>query len=206
MAVLATWFELRLADALQEARLAVERARLMTQPRAELVSRHIYAIALAELGRDAEALEVLEEGRRITRELEAWRFDAENLANIAEIRLRAGQVGEARSTIETALDIFRRAGMAYYGPIALANSRPDRARPSIPAQDHRRDRGASLDRRAQSQSLGWAAATDRAGLGAPRSRHDRLSQTISFVVTTAWRRASGQFLISSLQTLEISAQ
>ena len=120
MAVLATWFELRLADALQEARLAVERARLMTQPRAELVSRHIYAIALAELGRDAEALEVLEEGRRITRELEAWRFDAENLANIAEIRLRAGQVGEARSTIETALDIFRRAGMAYYGPIALA--------------------------------------------------------------------------------------
>ena len=120
MAVLATYFELRLADALQEARVAVERARLMTQPRAELVSRHIYAIALAELGRDAEALEVLEEGRRITRELEAWRFDAENLANIAEIRLRAGQVGEARSTIEAALDIFRGAGMAYYGPIALA--------------------------------------------------------------------------------------
>ena len=39
MAALATMFELRLADALQEALVAVERARLMTQPRAELIGK-----------------------------------------------------------------------------------------------------------------------------------------------------------------------
>ena len=85
-------------------------------------------MALAELGKDAEALMVLDEARRITRELEAWRFDSENLTYMAEIYLGAGDVGAARSALETALDIARRAGMAYFGAITLATfarSEPD---------------------------------------------------------------------------------
>ena len=100
---------------MQEALVAVERARLMTQPRAELVGRDVCALTLAELGRDAEALAHLDEARRITRELEAWRFESENLTYIAEIRLRARQTEEARAALETALDIARRTGMAYFG-------------------------------------------------------------------------------------------
>ena len=101
--------------------MAVERARLMTQPRAELVGRDICALTLAELGRDAEALAHMDEARRITRELEAWRFESENLTYIAEIRLRARQTGEARAALETALDIARRTGMAYFGAWTLAD-------------------------------------------------------------------------------------
>ena len=56
MAAIAPFVELRLAEALQEALVAVERARLMTQPRAELVGRHICVMVLAELGIDPEAL------------------------------------------------------------------------------------------------------------------------------------------------------
>ena len=78
-------------------------------------------MALAELGRDAEALAHLDEARRITRELEAWRFESENLTYIAEIRLRARQTAEARAALEAALDIARRTGMAYFGTITLAN-------------------------------------------------------------------------------------
>ena len=63
MAALATMFELRLADALQEALVAVERARLMTQPRAEGQARAVCAFVLAELGRDAEALRHVDEHR-----------------------------------------------------------------------------------------------------------------------------------------------
>ena len=47
MAAAATFFELRLGDALQEALVAVERARLMSQPRAELTGHHICVMALA---------------------------------------------------------------------------------------------------------------------------------------------------------------
>jgi tetratricopeptide (TPR) repeat protein len=121
MAALATLFELRPSDALHEGLVAVERARLMAQPRAELIGRHICAMTLAELGRDAEALAHLDEARRITRELEAWRFESENLNYMAEIQLRARETAEAKKALETALDIARRTGMAYFGPIVLAN-------------------------------------------------------------------------------------
>jgi class 3 adenylate cyclase/tetratricopeptide (TPR) repeat protein len=120
MMALATFFELRLADALREAHVAIERARLMTQPRAELIGRHACALALVELGRDDEALAHLKEAQRITRELEAWRFEGENLTQIAEIHLRGGQFDEARAAIETAIRIARETGMAYFGSITLA--------------------------------------------------------------------------------------
>lgn len=120
MAAFATMCELRLADALQEVLSAVERARLMTQPRAELIGRHACAFVLSELGRDAEALRHVDEARRITRELEAWRFESENLFLMAGAHLRAGQREESRAALVTALDIARRSGMAYFGAITLA--------------------------------------------------------------------------------------
>jgi class 3 adenylate cyclase/tetratricopeptide (TPR) repeat protein len=128
MAALATMCELRLADALREAEFSVERARLMIQPRAELIGRHSCAFVLAELGRDAEALGHLEEARRITGELEAWRFESENLFLIAGADLRAGRRKEARAALATGLDIARRSGMAYFGAItltALTRTEPD---------------------------------------------------------------------------------
>src|SRR5271165_33030 len=120
MAAYVTFLELRLGAALQEALVAVERARLMTQPRAEWLGRLTCATALAELGRYTEALAHFDEARRIARELEAWRFESYSLTYIAEIRLRARQTGEARAALETALDIARRAGMALFGSITLA--------------------------------------------------------------------------------------
>jgi hypothetical protein len=79
------------------------------------------AHARMELGDDGAALADMAEARRITRELEAWRFEPENLALVAEIHLRAGQREEARAVIDKALGIARATGMAYIGPLVLAH-------------------------------------------------------------------------------------
>jgi class 3 adenylate cyclase/tetratricopeptide (TPR) repeat protein len=120
MAAFAPFCELRLADALHEALFAVERARLMTQPRAEMISHHACAFILAELGRDADMLAQVAEARRLTHELEAWRFESENLFLMAGAYLRAGRREDARTGLVTALDIAKRCGMAYFGATILA--------------------------------------------------------------------------------------
>ena len=77
----------------------------MTQPCAELIGRHACALALVELGRDDEASAHLGEAQRITRGLEAWRFEGENLMQIVEIHLKGRRFIEARAAIETAIRI-----------------------------------------------------------------------------------------------------
>ena len=121
MAAFASYFELRLRDVLGEAEIAIRRAQLMMQPRAQLICLHMRAHANMELGEDAAALGDMGVARRITHELEAWRFEPENLSLIAEIHLRAGRRDEARAVLETAIGIARSTGMAYIGPLVLAH-------------------------------------------------------------------------------------
>ena len=65
---------------------------------------------------------------------------------MAGAHLRAGQREEARAALVTALDIARRFGMAYVGATNPRDPGQDRAGPSNPAQNDRRDRGTSYRR------------------------------------------------------------
>jgi hypothetical protein len=118
MAAFAPFCELRLRDALREALIAIERAHLMTQPRAELIGRHGSAFMLAELGRDDDLLTQVAEARHLTRE--GWRFESENLYLMAGAYLRAARREDARTDLLTALDIARRSGRAHFGANILA--------------------------------------------------------------------------------------
>jgi hypothetical protein len=112
--------DLRLGDALAEGEQAIALALAVGQKRAEMVGHHACIGALLELGRAEEARPHVERARTIVRELEAWRFEPENLAFLAEIELERNRADLARPLVEEGLEIARKTAMTYWGPALLA--------------------------------------------------------------------------------------
>jgi class 3 adenylate cyclase/tetratricopeptide (TPR) repeat protein len=113
-------FELRLPECIDVARESVALAAAVGQRRAEMIANHACAAAMMESGRFDEARACLVRCQEIVRALEAWRFEAENLAFLSEIELEAGRMEVVRQLLEEGLALARRTGMAYWGPALLA--------------------------------------------------------------------------------------
>jgi tetratricopeptide (TPR) repeat protein len=116
----ALFLDLRLEEALVEGEEAIALAVAVGQKRAEMVGRHNCIGALLELGRGEEARPHVDRARTIVRELEAWRFEPENLAFLAEIELERNRPDLARPLVEEGLEIARKTAMSYWGPALLA--------------------------------------------------------------------------------------
>ena len=120
MHAFAEFLELKLRDSLAAGQEAVALAAAVGQKRAE-GSAHLCCVqALLELGRAEEARPHIERARTLVRELEAWRFEPENLAILAEIEVESGRPDLARGLVEEGLRLARETVMGYCGPILLA--------------------------------------------------------------------------------------
>jgi class 3 adenylate cyclase len=116
----ALFLDLKLREALAEGEQTIVLALAVGQKRAEMIGHHSCIGALLELGRAEEARPHVERARTIVRELEAWRFEPENLAFLAEIELDQNRPDIARPLVEEALEIARKTAMSYWGPAVLA--------------------------------------------------------------------------------------
>ncbi len=112
--------ELELRDSLDIGHEAVALAVSVGQKRAELIAHHVCINALLELGRPEEARPHLQRASVIVRELEALRFEPENLAFLAEIELECGRPDLARPLVAEGLALARKTAMGYWGPTSLA--------------------------------------------------------------------------------------
>jgi class 3 adenylate cyclase/tetratricopeptide (TPR) repeat protein len=116
----ALFLDLRLEESLAEGEEAIALALSVGQKRAEMIAHHLCIGPLLELGRAEEARPHVERAQTIVRELEAWRFEPENLAFLAEIELERGRPDLARPLVAEGLDIARKTAMSYWGPALLA--------------------------------------------------------------------------------------
>ena len=73
-----------------------------------MIAHHACVGPLLELGRAEEARPPLERARAIVRELEAWRFEPENLAFLAEVEVEAGRPDLARPLLAEGLRLARK--------------------------------------------------------------------------------------------------
>jgi hypothetical protein len=85
-----------------------------------MIAHHACVGPLLELGRAEEARPHIERARTIVRELEAWRFEPENLAFLAEVEVEAGRPDLARPLLAEGLLLARKTAMSYWGPALLA--------------------------------------------------------------------------------------
>ena len=115
-------FELKLQESLVAGQEAVALAVAVGQQRAEMIAHHACVGPLLELGRAEEARPHIERARAIVRELEAWRFEPENLAFLAEVEVEAGRSDLARPLLAEGLLLARKTAMSYWGPILLAEN------------------------------------------------------------------------------------
>ena len=116
------FFELKLQDSLVAGRDAVALAVTVGQKRAEMIAHHACIGPLLELGRAEEARPHIERARAIVRELEAWRFEPENLAFLAEVEVEAARPDLARPLLAEGLLLARKTAMTYWGPALLADN------------------------------------------------------------------------------------
>jgi class 3 adenylate cyclase/tetratricopeptide (TPR) repeat protein len=112
--------ELELRDSLAAGQEAVALAVTVGQKRAEMIAHHVCIGAHLELGYYEEARPHIERARMIVRELEAWRFEPENFAFLAEVEVECGRPDLALPLVEEALLLARKTAMGYWGPALLA--------------------------------------------------------------------------------------
>jgi tetratricopeptide (TPR) repeat protein len=114
------FLELKLRNALAVGQEAVSLAVTVGQKRAEMLAHQICGEALLELGFFEAARPHIERARVIVREIEAWRFEPENLSFLAEVEVESGRPDLALPMVENALALARKTAMGYLGPALLA--------------------------------------------------------------------------------------
>ena len=114
------WSGLHLAEiatSVAVGREAIELALRASQPRAEVMARHLLASTEGLVcGRFDEAERQASEALRLVRALGAKRFEAQNHGIVAMIALRTGDRERARQLAQDAIAICREHGMGHVGP------------------------------------------------------------------------------------------
>jgi CHAT domain-containing protein/Tfp pilus assembly protein PilF len=95
----------RAKDALEPLRQALDLAQKAGDPTAEAHARHGVGVALAALGDGTAALVSLREALRLRRELSDPAGEVETLEEIARAEIATGRLDEARTGLETALEV-----------------------------------------------------------------------------------------------------
>ena len=191
--------ELNLRDALTAGQEAVALAAAVGQKRAELVAHQCCVRVLLELGCFDEARPHIERHRIIVRELEAWRFEPENLAFLADIEVESGKLDLARALVEEGLTLARKTAMGYVGPTLLAYNawlaKDDAARDAFVAEAEKLLSGKVL---AHNRYLARRALIELGRtLGDPDMIEDQCAKLASFYRNPRRSDAAGRFLGAS---------
>jgi class 3 adenylate cyclase len=109
-----------IARVLALATAAQEMARRLHQPRAEIIASHGLFFAYQEGDDPAAAEATIEPAQRLALQYDLKRFAAENIVFLASLRRRQGRSAEALALAREALAMARASGIAYIGPIILA--------------------------------------------------------------------------------------
>lgn len=113
-------FGLRLQESRDAAEQSIALAIATGQKRGEMIARHAAVAGALELGQPDAGRPHLLRLDEIVRELEAWRFAAENLCFLAEIEHDLGNAAAVRPLLDEALGHARRTTMNFWGPALLA--------------------------------------------------------------------------------------
>jgi hypothetical protein len=109
-----------LSQALQRAETAAEIARKGSHYRAEAQARGLAGYVRTEMAAFAAARQQLELALALARKLNAKRFEAHFVLDLARLAHAQGDLAEARDLIEQGVSLCRETGMSYIGPTALA--------------------------------------------------------------------------------------
>jgi class 3 adenylate cyclase/tetratricopeptide (TPR) repeat protein len=109
-----------LSQVLQSAETAAEIARKGSHYRAEAQARSLAGYIKAEMGAFAEARQQLDLALALSQKLNAKRFEAHFLSDLARLAHAEGNHDEASKLIEQALSVCGDTGMRYIGPTILA--------------------------------------------------------------------------------------
>lgn len=112
------WFGSDAADALADARQAIDAARQIGHLRAEMIAQHC-AYQSAHARADAEAPAHAERSLALARQLEAPRFIAEGLAFRGEARCADGAVAAGLADLRESVAMARASGLAFMGATFL---------------------------------------------------------------------------------------
>ncbi len=100
---------------------AIALARRVGQIRPEMIAQHALIQAAIESGRFELVPPAFERAQAIVRELNAVRFEPENLIFLADMQHRAGEPDAAQASARLAIDSLRASGSpTYFGPVVLA--------------------------------------------------------------------------------------
>jgi class 3 adenylate cyclase/tetratricopeptide (TPR) repeat protein len=102
-----------------EAEAAISAAVAARQPRAELIAHHMAMIIHLWSARPNQVKPHFERAQEIVRAVGARRFEAENLAFMAEAYRQLGDRQQAIALLEEAAAISRETGISYFGAIVL---------------------------------------------------------------------------------------
>jgi tetratricopeptide (TPR) repeat protein len=102
-----------------EVEAAISAAVAARQPRAELIAHHTAMIIHLWSARPNEVKPHFERAQEIVRALGARRFEAENLAYMAEAHRQLGDRQRALELLDVAAAISRETGMSYFGATVL---------------------------------------------------------------------------------------
>ena len=105
---------------LQSAETAVEIARKGSHYRAESQARSLVGYIKTEMGAFAEARQQLDLALGLSQKLNAKRFEAHFLSDLARLAHAEGNRAEASKLVEQALSVCGDTGMRYIGPTILA--------------------------------------------------------------------------------------
>jgi tetratricopeptide (TPR) repeat protein len=104
----------------QSAGVAAEIARKGSHYRAEASARGLVGYIKTEMGALSEARQQLDLALALSQKLNAKRFEAHFLCDLARLAYAEGNHAEASKVVEQALTVCRDTGMSYIGPTILA--------------------------------------------------------------------------------------
>ena len=114
-------YDLRFPQALRECEEALELARQIARPRAELVTLVVTATVHDYHGQPAQALPVAEHALKLARQVGARRFEAETLGLIGVSLLALGRRSESLESLREAWSQAQQIGAEYCGPFLLGS-------------------------------------------------------------------------------------
>ncbi len=108
-----------LTSGLASALTAAQSAKELGEHRSEMLGRLVSGEILANMTDLARAKAQIETSQTLVRRLGAWRFEALNLCCMAKILRAEGHCSEALGLLMDAIEISRRTGLSFSGPVVL---------------------------------------------------------------------------------------
>jgi predicted ATPase len=107
-------------EALKDAVDVIAMATAVSHQRAKVLGLMLAGVVEAEFGHFAEAEDYFVRSLELARTLSAGNFEAQSLSRLAMLRAAQGRLAEARVSAELAVEIVRKVGLTFIGPLVFA--------------------------------------------------------------------------------------